>query len=178
MAVRPSAADIHARSTSSSTPAARPAPPWALRHDSGPLYARYGSFTLVNGTDEHDEPLRPRRCPDGRLVEESHAPVFHPPDWCRFGTFPRAAAGPVGRVPVPDPTGTDPIGNAGGTHLAADRRTGARVVLRERVRTRAWTPADNALTRLDRDRAALERAAGLQCVPTCSPTVPSAATGS
>ncbi|MFI0480761.1 class III lanthionine synthetase LanKC [Actinomadura sp. 9N215] len=142
----------------------------ALRHGSGPLYARYGSFGQATGTGAHGERVRMLGRPDGRRVAEDRAPVFRPPDW----------------APVPDVLTADlramreaprdafpyrieralAIGNAGGTYLAADRRTGARVVLREaRPHAGLDDRAEDAVTRLDRHRAALERAAGLDCVP-------------
>ncbi|WUH97798.1 class III lanthionine synthetase LanKC [Spirillospora sp. NBC_00431] len=142
----------------------------ALRHGSGPLYVRYGSFALVSGTGEHGEPVRSLRRPDGRRVEESRAPVFRPPAWVQIPDVLAADLRAMRQGP-PDafPYRIDralAMGNAGGTYLAADRRTGAPVVLREaRPHAGLDDRGDDAVTRLDRHRAALERAAGLDCVP-------------
>ncbi|WP_431895237.1 class III lanthionine synthetase LanKC [Nonomuraea sp. bgisy101] len=142
----------------------------ALRHGSGPLYCRYGSFVPAVETDEHGEPVSGLRRPDGRSVVEDSAPVFRPPDWI---SVPEVLEADL-RAMRETVRGALPyriervlaITNAGGTYVGADRLTGAQVVLREaRPHAGLDEHGEDAVTRLDRHRAALEQAAGLECVP-------------
>ncbi|GGP45853.1 class III lanthionine synthetase LanKC [Streptomyces abikoensis] len=124
----------------------------ALRHGPGPLYVSHGPPG-----------------PEGR-PRPGDRTVFAPPDG----------------VPLPEPLRADlealrarPAGgfpyraeralgrsHGGGTYLAVDKRTGERVVLREaRPHAGIDERGEDAVTRLDRERAARERLVGLDCVP-------------
>jgi Protein kinase domain/Lanthionine synthetase C-like protein len=141
-----------------------------LRWRSGPLYVRYGGFVertarLASGRLEH--------CiedPDGRLVPDRRGPGFHPPEWVRTpGCLDEALAarnaGTLRDFPY-RVTGALHFSNGGGVYRGVDTRTGAAVLLRE-ARPLAGLDRDgrDAVARLERERWALERLAGLPCVP-------------
>ncbi|MER7667633.1 class III lanthionine synthetase LanKC [Kitasatospora sp. NPDC096128] len=140
-----------------------------LRIGTAPVYARYGAFVELRCQDETGRTVPALRDPAGELVPDPREPVFRLPGWVRPPAALRphlaareAAAGelPYRILEVLQFT------NAGGIYLAADRRTGRRVVLRE-ARPHAGLDAAgaDALTRLRREQWALERLAGLDCVP-------------
>ncbi|MCQ4082130.1 class III lanthionine synthetase LanKC [Streptomyces sp. RB6PN25] len=141
-----------------------------LRWGDGPLHVRYGGFA-------------PKYCPGpdgalvpavedagGRLVPDRRGPAFHVPTWVKLPTFlePHLAARRA--------TTTDGLpyrieralhfSNGGGVYAATDTRTGDAVVLKE-ARPHAGLASDgaDAVTRLEREKAALERVAGLGVAP-------------
>lgn len=141
-----------------------------LRWGAGPVFVRYGSFTERHCRDEQGE-LRPAvEDPSGRLVPDVRGPAFHVPDWVALPGFLRPHA--EARAAVT----TDGIpytveralhfSNGGGVYVGRDDRTGRRVVLKE-GRPHAGLAADgaDAVTRLERERDALERLSGLPCTP-------------
>ncbi|MFF7265523.1 class III lanthionine synthetase LanKC [Streptomyces sp. NPDC008159] len=69
-------------------------------------------------------------------------------------------------APGDAPRGRGPTSNGGGLYAGVDTRDGRRVVLKEARPHAGLTPdGADAVTRLERERAALERLRGLPCVP-------------
>ncbi|KUJ68045.1 serine/threonine protein kinase [Streptomyces albus subsp. albus] len=143
-----------------------------LRWNDGPLYVRYGGFARRYCVDsEGDGSLVPAiEDPDGRLVPDRRDPAFQMPDWVRLPDFlaPQLAARNATTV-----TGLPyrieralHFSNGGGVYEGRDTRTGERVVLKE-ARPHAGLAADgaDAVARLEREKAALERLSGLGVAP-------------
>ncbi|MEU1048557.1 class III lanthionine synthetase LanKC [Streptomyces sp. NPDC005897] len=141
-----------------------------LRIGDGPVHVRYGGFTRRDCYDA-DGQLRPAVTgPDGVLVPDLRGPVFRVPDWVDPPAFLRPhldarAAVTVTGLPCTVESALH-FSNGGGVYLARDTRTGERVVLKE-ARPHAGLAADgaDAVTRLHRERRALERLSGLDCTP-------------
>ncbi|MGW3290963.1 class III lanthionine synthetase LanKC [Streptomyces sp. NPDC001002] len=141
-----------------------------LRIGDGPVHVRYGSFTRRNCYDAEGE-LRPAVTgPDGVLVPDLRGPVFRLPDWVNPPAFLREhldarSAVTVAGLPYSIESALH-FSNGGGVYLARDDRTGDQVVLKE-ARPHAGLAADgaDAVTRLHRERRALERLSGLDCTP-------------
>ncbi|MFI2607616.1 class III lanthionine synthetase LanKC [Kitasatospora sp. NPDC018619] len=140
-----------------------------LRIGDAPVYARYGAFVELWCRDERGRCVPALRDPSGTLVPDRREPVFRLPAWVEPPAALRphlaareAAAGdlPYRIVEVLR------FSNAGGIYLAERPGSGERVVLRE---ARPYAGLDgagaDALTRLRREQWALERLAGLPCVP-------------
>ncbi|MFG2722027.1 class III lanthionine synthetase LanKC [Streptomyces sp. NPDC048416] len=141
-----------------------------LRWGQGPLYVRYGGFTKRHCVDENGTLVTAIENADGTLVPDRRDPVFHLPDWVALPGFlaPHLAAR--------NATGTGDLpyrieralhfSNGGGVYAGTDTRTGEKVVLKE-ARPHAGLAADgaDAVTRLERERAALERVAGTGVAP-------------
>lgn len=141
-----------------------------LRWGTGPVHVRYGSFTERNCYDE-DGTLRPAVAdPTGRLVPDVRGPSFHLPDWLEAPDFLRPHLQARSAVTLEDVPyrveGALHFSNGGGVYTARDTRTGEQVVLKE-ARPHAGLAADgaDAVTRLDRERRALERLAGVRQTP-------------
>ncbi|MGV9938518.1 class III lanthionine synthetase LanKC [Streptomyces sp. NPDC003401] len=141
-----------------------------LRLGDGPVHVRYGGFTRRNCYDANGE-LRPAVTgPDGELVPDLRGPVFRVPEWVSPPAFLRPHLDARSAVTVADLPYTIEsalhFSNGGGVYLARDTRSGERVVLKE-ARPHAGLAADgaDAVTRLHRERRALERLSGLECTP-------------
>ncbi|GGP95958.1 class III lanthionine synthetase LanKC [Streptomyces roseolilacinus] len=141
-----------------------------LRWGDGPVHVRYGSFTQRHCYDDAGE-LRPAvEDPEGRLVPDLRGPVFRTPSWVTVPDFLRPHLAARRAVSVSDiPYEIERalhFSNGGGVYVARDTRTGERVVLKE-ARPHAGLAADgaDAVTRLHREREALERLSGLACTP-------------
>ncbi|MFF0692381.1 class III lanthionine synthetase LanKC [Streptomyces tendae] len=141
-----------------------------LRIGAGPVHVRYGGFTRRDCYDADGE-LRPAVSgPDGVLVPDLRGPVFRIPEWVDPPAFLRPHLDARSAVTVTGMPYTVEsalhFSNGGGVYLARDTRTGARVVLKE-ARPHAGLAADgaDAVTRLHRERRALERLSGLACTP-------------
>lgn len=141
-----------------------------LRWGTGPVHLRYGSFTLRHCYDEHGEVVPAIEAPDGRLVPDQRGPVFQPPEWVELPPFlkphldARSAVSLAG-LPYTVERALH-FSNGGGVYAGRGTRTGEAVVLKE-GRPYAGLASDgaDAVARLDRERSALERLAGLDCVP-------------
>ncbi|MEU2154976.1 class III lanthionine synthetase LanKC [Streptomyces sp. NPDC019396] len=141
-----------------------------LRWGSGPVYLRYGSFTERHCRDEQGE-LRPAvEDAEGRLVPDRREPAFHLPSWVPLPDFLRPhlaarSATTMAGIPYTIERALH-FSNGGGVYVGRDDRTGRRVVLKE-ARPHAGLAADgaDAVTRLERERHALEQLAGLGCTP-------------
>ncbi|MEU7039059.1 class III lanthionine synthetase LanKC [Streptomyces sp. NPDC046237] len=141
-----------------------------LRWGKGPVHLRYGSFTRRHCYDAHGE-LRPAiEDGTGTLVPDARGPVFRVPDWVTPPSFLRPHLEARAAVTVQEmPYEIDKalhFSNGGGVYEARHRVTGRRVVLKE-ARPFAGLAADgaDAVTRLHRERSALERLSGLDCTP-------------
>ncbi|MFD3549068.1 class III lanthionine synthetase LanKC [Streptomyces sp. NPDC058655] len=141
-----------------------------LRWGAGPVHLRYGSFTLRHCYDEHGELVPAIEDPDGVLVPDPRGPVFQPPSWLALPDFLRPHLDARSAVTLTDvPYAVERalhFSNGGGVYAGRDTRTGEPVVLKE-GRPFAGLAADgaDAVARLHRERTALERLAGLDCVP-------------
>ncbi|MEU7115088.1 class III lanthionine synthetase LanKC [Streptomyces sp. NPDC046182] len=141
-----------------------------LRWGRGPVHLRYGSFTRRHCYDEHGE-LRPAmEDGSGTLVPDQRGPVFRIPGWVTPPPFLRPhldarAAVTVQEMPYEIEKALH-FSNGGGVYEARHRETGRRVVLKE-ARPHAGLAADgaDAVTRLHRERTALEQLSGLACTP-------------
>ncbi|CAM5667954.1 serine/threonine protein kinase [Streptomyces avidinii] len=141
-----------------------------LRWGAGPVHLRYGSFTLRHCYDEHGVLVPAIETPDGRLVPDRRGPAFQPPEWLELPEFlkphleARSAVTLTG-IPFTVERALH-FSNGGGVYVGKDTRTGESVVLKE-ARPHAGLAADgaDAVTRLHREQAALERLEGLDCVP-------------
>ncbi|MFJ7771115.1 class III lanthionine synthetase LanKC [Streptomyces sp. NPDC097107] len=141
-----------------------------LRIGDGPVHVRYGSFTRRNCYDESGE-LRPAVAnPEGVLVPDFRGPVFRVPDWVSVPAFLQSHVDARATVTLADIPYTVEsalhFSNGGGVYRARDTRTGEVVVLKE-ARPYAGLAADgaDAVTRLHRERRALEQLSGLSCTP-------------
>ncbi len=141
-----------------------------LRWEEGPLYLRYGGFSprFCFARDGEYVPAVVR--PDGRPVPDVRGAVFKVPSWAEVPSFigsriRAARARSAGGFPYRVEKALR-FSNGGGVYRALDPRTGRRVVLRE-ARPYAGVDAGgtDAVDRLAREHAVLERLAGLDCVP-------------
>lgn len=140
-----------------------------LRWNSGPVHVRYGSFTRRDCYA--DGMLRPAiENAEGKLVPDPRGPVFRTPDWITPPDVLRPhlearAATTVESSPYVVEQALH-FSNGGGVYVGRDSRTGEKVVLKE-ARPHAGLAADgaDAVTRLTRERNALEQLSGLACTP-------------
>jgi tRNA A-37 threonylcarbamoyl transferase component Bud32 len=141
-----------------------------LRWDKGPLYVRYGGFAeryCIGGKGEQSLAIEDG---DGRLVEDRRGAVFEIPDWvtppsCLTPHIEARNSTTIEEMPYLIESAVH-FSNGGGLYLGTDKGTGEKVVLKE-ARPHAGLTADraDAVTRLGRERAALERLHGLDVVP-------------
>ncbi|MFF0968517.1 class III lanthionine synthetase LanKC [Streptomyces sp. NPDC003703] len=141
-----------------------------LRWGEGPLYVRYGAFARAFVVDERGSLVPAVRDGEGRLVPDRRSPSFQVPEWVTLPSFlqPHLAARnttTVGELPYRIEKALH-FSNGGGVYAGTDSRDGRRVVLKE-GRPHAGLAADgaDAVTRLERERAALEQVAGTGVVP-------------
>ncbi|MFV0131346.1 class III lanthionine synthetase LanKC [Streptomyces sp. HMX112] len=141
-----------------------------LRWGEGPVYVRYGSFTRRHCYGEDGELCPAVEDAGGRLVPDLRGPVFQIPDWLEAPAFLKPHLDARAAVTLADIPYTIEralhFSNGGGVYVGHDRRTGEKVVLKE-GRPHAGLAADgaDAVERLRREQAALERLAGLPCTP-------------
>ncbi|WP_313751100.1 class III lanthionine synthetase LanKC [Streptomyces parvus] len=141
-----------------------------LRCGKGPVHTRYGAFAARFCSGPDGRPVPAVADPQGRLVPDDRGPAFRVPSWVTPPGFlmphleARAAVG-LADLPYTVEKALH-FSNGGGVYLGRDTRTGEQVVLKE-ARPHAGLAADgaDAVARLERERAALEQLAGLDCVP-------------
>ncbi|MFE1368010.1 class III lanthionine synthetase LanKC [Streptomyces anulatus] len=141
-----------------------------LRCGDGPVHTRYGAFAARFCSGLDGRPVPAVADPQGRLVPDDRGPSFRVPSWVTPPGFlmphleARAAVG-LADLPYTVEKALH-FSNGGGVYLGRDTRTGEQVVLKE-ARPYAGLAADgaDAVARLERERAALEQLAGLDCVP-------------
>ncbi|MGC0398284.1 tRNA A-37 threonylcarbamoyl transferase component Bud32 [Streptomyces sp. SAI-126] len=141
-----------------------------LRWYEGPLYVRYGAFARMFVVDERGSLVPAVRDGEGKLVPDRRAPSFQVPDWVTLPDFlePHLEARnttTVGDLPYRIEKALH-FSNGGGVYTGTDTRDGRKVVLKE-GRPHAGLAADgaDAISRLERERDALERVAGTGVVP-------------
>ncbi|OEJ51390.1 serine/threonine protein kinase [Streptomyces agglomeratus] len=141
-----------------------------LRWGDGPLYVRYGGFAHRYCVDGTGTLVPAIENPEGTLVPDLREPAFHVPDWVELPAFlePHLAARnatTTNDLPYRIESALH-FSNGGGVYLGEDLRSGEKVVLKE-ARPHAGLAADraDAVTRLERERAALERLSGLGVAP-------------
>ncbi|WP_037671393.1 class III lanthionine synthetase LanKC [Streptomyces griseus] len=141
-----------------------------LRWHDGPLYVRYGAFARMFVVDERGSLVPAVRDGAGRLVPDLRTPSFQVPEWVTLPSFlePHLAARnttTVGELPYRIEKALH-FSNGGGVYAGTDTRDGRKVVLKE-GRPHAGLAADgaDAIARLEREKEALERAAGTGVVP-------------
>lgn len=141
-----------------------------LRWQEGPLYVRYGAFTRRMCADERGGLVPAIEDGQGRLVPDSRDPAFKVPEWVTLPPFlgPQLAA--RNNTTVTDlPYRMEKalhFSNGGGVYAGTDTRDGRKVVLKE-GRPHAGLASDgaDAVARLERERGALEKLAGLGVAP-------------
>ena len=141
-----------------------------LRWGDGPLYVRYGAFADRYCVSDDGELEQAVEDPSGRLVPDVRGPTFQVPEWVQLPGFLEPHLAESRRTTVADlPYRIEKalhFSNAGGLYAAVDTRTQERVVLKEGRPYAGLTPdGADAVTRLRREREALERLAGLPFVP-------------
>ncbi|MCT9008003.1 class III lanthionine synthetase LanKC [Streptomyces rhizosphaerihabitans] len=141
-----------------------------LRWNEGPLYVRYGAFARAFVVDEYGSLVPAVRDGAGTLVPDRRQPSFRVPEWVTLPAFlePQLAARnttTIGDLPYRVEKALH-FSNGGGVYSGTDTRDGHKVVLKE-GRPHAGLAADgaDAITRLEREKQALERVAGLDVVP-------------
>ncbi|MFC5143969.1 class III lanthionine synthetase LanKC [Streptomyces aureoversilis] len=141
-----------------------------LRWHEGPLYVRYGAFTRRFCIDGRGALVPAVEDGDGKLVPDSRNPAFQVPAWVTLPGFlaPHLAARnatTVGDLPYRIEKALH-FSNGGGVYAGTDTRDGRKVVLKE-GRPHAGLAADgaDAVARLEREKDALERLAGLGVAP-------------
>ncbi|MEV4190630.1 class III lanthionine synthetase LanKC [Streptomyces toxytricini] len=141
-----------------------------LRWADGPVHLRYGSFTQRHCYDDKGDLVPAIADPDGRLVPDLRGPVFRTPPWVSLPDFLQPHLDARRAVTLADIPYTIEralhFSNGGGVYVARRTATGEQVVLKE-ARPHAGLAADgaDAVTRLHRERTALERLGGLPCTP-------------
>ncbi|MFC8126419.1 class III lanthionine synthetase LanKC [Streptomyces sp. NPDC057302] len=141
-----------------------------LRWQEGPLYVRYGAFTRRMCADDRGGLVPAVENDRGVLVPDSRDPAFKVPEWVKLPPFlePQLAA-------RNNTTTTDlpyrmekalHFSNGGGVYAGTDTRDGRKVVLKE-GRPHAGLASDgaDAVARLERERDALGKLAGLGVAP-------------
>ncbi|MER5209337.1 class III lanthionine synthetase LanKC [Streptomyces sp. NPDC002838] len=141
-----------------------------LRWHEGPLYVRYGAFAQRSCVNEHGMLVTAIEDLEGRLVPDDRRPVFQVPAWVTLPPFlkPHLAARnatALGELPYRIDKALH-FSNGGGVYRGTDTRDGRQVVLKE-ARAHAGLASDgaDAVARLERERAALERLSGLGIAP-------------
>ncbi|MEU5977069.1 class III lanthionine synthetase LanKC [Streptomyces sp. NPDC047315] len=141
-----------------------------LRIGEGPVHVRYGAFAARYCLGADGRLVTAIADPDGTLVPDPRGPRFTLPQWVTPPAFLRPhleARAAVGTTDMPyEIQGALHFSNGGGVYRARSTRTGETVVLKEaRPHAGLGTDGADAVTRLDRERVALEQLAGLDCVP-------------
>ncbi|MDG5804310.1 class III lanthionine synthetase LanKC [Streptomyces ossamyceticus] len=141
-----------------------------LRWGAGPLYVRYGAFDDRYCVSDAGVVEQAVEDPSGRLVPDVRGPTFQVPEWVRLPEFLEPHLAESRRTTVTDlPYRIEKalhFSNGGGLYAGVDTRDGQRVVLKEARPHAGLTPdGADAVTRLERERSALERLHGLPCVP-------------
>jgi class III lanthionine synthetase len=141
-----------------------------LRWAEGPLYVRYGGFAERYCIGRDGEQTLAIEDGDGRLVEDRRGAVFEIPDWvtppsCLIPHIEARSSTTIEEMPYRIESAVH-FSNGGGLYLGTDKGSGERVVLKE-ARPHAGLAVDraDAVARLGRERAALERLQGLDVVP-------------
>ncbi|MBW1603468.1 class III lanthionine synthetase LanKC [Streptomyces sp. JJ66] len=141
-----------------------------LRWNQGPLYVRYGGFAPRTCVNEHGQLVPAIEDAGGTLIPDRKDPVFTVPAWVTLPPFLQPHldarnASSVAGLPYTIERALH-FSNGGGVYAGKDTRTGEDVVLKE-GRPHAGLAADgaDAVRRLEREKAALDRLAGTGVAP-------------
>lgn len=141
-----------------------------LRWGNGPLYVRYGGFTIQHTINERGDLVPAITDPDGKLVPDRRRPAFHTPPWVPLPEFlvPHLAA--RNAVTITDlPYTIERVvhySNGGGIYVGQDTRTGEKVVLKEgRPHSGLDAAGHDAVHRIEREYDILRRLAGIPGIP-------------
>ena len=141
-----------------------------VRIRSGPLYLRYGGFRALVETDSTGSDVHCIRDPSGKLIPDVRKPTFHLPDWVPVPSAVADAISARSAGTMPDfPYNVEKalhFSNGGGVYLAR-RKSDSRSVLLREARPLAGVDQHNedAVARLHREAAALERLSGISGIP-------------
>ncbi|MBO0805153.1 MAG: class III lanthionine synthetase LanKC, partial [Nocardiopsaceae bacterium] len=141
-----------------------------LRYGAGPLYVRYGGFTLRQCTDSNGEPVPAIENPAGELVPDVRSPVFSVPDWITIPDFLAPHLAARNSIAIAnldyDVTSALHFSNGGGVYVGTDKRDGRKVILKE-ARPHAGLAGDgsDAVARLHREYDLMRRLSGLGIAP-------------
>lgn len=141
-----------------------------LRWRSGPLYVRYGGFSLRMTRTEDGALVPGIEDPEGRLVPDVRKPGFHTPPWVELPDFLDEAlaernSGTLRDFPFRAYKALH-FSNGGGVYRARDVRDGTEVLLKEaRPLAGLDTSGTDATARMRQEHWALEQLAGLPSVP-------------
>ncbi|MEU5997185.1 class III lanthionine synthetase LanKC [Streptomyces sp. NPDC047197] len=141
-----------------------------LRWQEGPLYVRYGAFTRRMCVNERGSLVPAIENDRGVLVPDSRDPAFRVPEWVKLPPFLESQLAARNNTTTTDlPYRMEKalhFSNGGGVYAGTDTRDGRKVVLKE-GRPHAGLASDgaDAVARLERERDALERLAGLGVAP-------------
>ncbi|MFG2027667.1 class III lanthionine synthetase LanKC [Streptomyces sp. NPDC048825] len=142
-----------------------------LRWRRGPLYVRYGGFTLRMGRGPSGESVPCIEDPDGNLVPDVRGPAFRPPAWVRLPPFiaqalaDRNKGGGLGSFPFKI-TQALHFSNGGGVYRATDTRDGRPVLVKEgRPHAGLDDTGADAVARLRHEHDALAALDGLPAFP-------------
>jgi serine/threonine protein kinase len=141
-----------------------------LRYGEGPLFVRYGGFTMRYCLAENGERVAAIEDGEGRLVPDVRGPTFSLPSWVPLLKFLKphlSARNAVTFTGLPyEIENVIQFSNGGGVYLGRDLRTQERVVLKEgRPHAGLDVVGRDAVTRLKHERDILERLSGLDVVP-------------
>jgi tRNA A-37 threonylcarbamoyl transferase component Bud32 len=141
-----------------------------LRWGTGPLFVRYGGFAERYCSGPEGERLAAIQDADGELIPDRRGSSFALPDWvtmpdCLAPHLDARNSVSVENLPYSIERALH-FSNGGGVYGGVDKRSGEPVVLKE-ARPHAGLTHDgiDAVGRLERERAILERLAGLDAVP-------------
>lgn len=141
-----------------------------LRWNRGPLYVRYGGFADRWCVGSDGEPALAIEDGSGQLVEDRRGPAFEIPEWvtapdCLAPHIAARNETTIADLPYSIESAIH-FSNGGGLYRGTDKRSGEQVVMKE-ARPHAGLSFDkaDAVTRLGRERDALQRLAGLDLVP-------------
>ncbi|MEW2530551.1 class III lanthionine synthetase LanKC [Streptomyces sp. NPDC047071] len=141
-----------------------------LRWGPGPLYLRYGGFEERYCFSPEGAYVAAVARPDGVLVPDTRGASFKVPPWVEVPAFVQAQIDAARAERTGDfPYRVEKVllfSNGGGVYRAVESATGRTVVLRE-ARPHAGLDLDgtDAVTRLAREHAMLERLDDLPCTP-------------
>lgn len=141
-----------------------------LRWEQGPLYVRYGAFTRRMCDNGKGTLVPAIEDADGTLVPDSRDPAFRVPEWVTLPAFlgPQLAARnttTVSDLPYRIEKALH-FSNGGGVYAGTDTRDGRKVVLKEgRPHAGLAAGGADAVARLEREKAALEKLSGLGVAP-------------
>ncbi|MFG2497317.1 class III lanthionine synthetase LanKC [Streptomyces sp. NPDC048441] len=141
-----------------------------LRWQEGPLYVRYGAFTRRVCVNERGALVPAIEDDRGTLVPDPRDPAFKVPAWVTLPSFLEPQLAARNNTTVTDlPYRMEKalhFSNGGGVYVGTDTRDGRKVVLKE-GRPHAGLASDgaDAVARLERERDALGKLAGLGVAP-------------